>query len=162
MKDMIRQLFLIILCGSILGVVANQVRHDMPLIGNWSPEARLTAETGKNMVISLEEAKRLFSAQGALFLDARPSVLYEEGHIKGARNVPWQSFGDYLDEIMDIPEDAMIITYCDGETCSLSEDLAKELLSMGFENVRVLVNGWTRWKEAGLTTERGGAKTRGK
>ena len=54
-----------------------------------------------------------------------------------------------------IPENAWIVTYCDGETCSLSEDLAKGLIAMGYQNVRVLPNGLTRWMEAGLPVERG-------
>jgi 3-mercaptopyruvate sulfurtransferase SseA len=47
------------------------------------------------------------------------------------------------------------VTYCDGETCSLSEDLAKELMAMGYKQVKVLLNGWTRWNEAGLPVEKG-------
>ena len=39
---------------------------------------------------------------------------------------------------------------------SLSEYLAKELLSIGYKKVQVLLNGWTRWQEAGLPVEKGG------
>jgi 3-mercaptopyruvate sulfurtransferase SseA len=46
-----------------------------------------------------------------------------------------------------------IITYCDGESCELSHELALFLKEMGFANVRVLVNGWTVWQQAGLPTE---------
>jgi 3-mercaptopyruvate sulfurtransferase SseA len=60
-------------------------------------------------------------------------------------------FGRIWDKI---PDHAWIVTYCDGETCSLSEDLARELVSMGYEKVRVLSNGWTRWREAGLPIHR--------
>ena len=44
----------------------------------------------------------------------------------------------------------MIIAYCDGEHCDLSHELALFLKEMGFENARVLVNGWTVWQQAGL------------
>jgi len=50
----------------------------------------------------------------------------------------------------EIPMDAMVIAYCDGESCSLSKDLALYLFFRGYDNVRVLVNGWSRWLEAGL------------
>ena len=46
-----------------------------------------------------------------------------------------------------------IITYCDGETCNLSHDLALFLRDMGFMNVRVLVNGWTAWHESRFPVE---------
>jgi rhodanese-related sulfurtransferase len=91
-----------------------------------------------------------------LFLDARSPDLYREGHIQGARNLPWESFDDFFDPVMkDVPRDAFIVAYCDGEGCSLSEEVAKDLLSIGYENVRVLFNGWTRWTEAGLPVEKG-------
>lgn len=48
-----------------------------------------------------------------------------------------------------------IVTYCDGESCDLSHELALFLKEMGFENVRVLVNGWSVWQQAGLPTDAG-------
>jgi rhodanese-related sulfurtransferase len=59
---------------------------------------------------------------------------------------------ELIDRLNDAP---MIITYCDGEHCDLSVELALYLKKMAFENVRVLVNGWTVWKQAGLPTESG-------
>ncbi|MEJ2658258.1 MAG: rhodanese-like domain-containing protein, partial [Desulfobacterales bacterium] len=53
----------------------------------------------------------------------------------------------------NIPADATIITYCDGETCELSHHLANFLIDAGFNNVRILVNGWTKWKNADLPIE---------
>jgi len=50
----------------------------------------------------------------------------------------------------DISPDTPIITYCDGEICELSHNLAIFLRDMGFRNVRILVNGWALWKEEGL------------
>jgi rhodanese-related sulfurtransferase len=108
----------------------------------------------ESLVISLEEAKTLCSDKGAVFLDARSPEDYAHGHIRCAQNIPWQSFDEYLDRVFNmIPDDAWIVTYCDCETCSLSEDLAKELVSMGYEKVKVLLNGWTRWFEAGFPIE---------
>jgi rhodanese-related sulfurtransferase len=125
-------------------------------VSDWSLGARLTTDSGESMVISLEEARKVFSSRAAFFLDARSEALYREGHIRGARNLPWQSFEANQDKVMaEIPLDTLVVTYCDGENCSLSEDLARELLFMGYEKVRVLVNGWTRWTEAGLPTEQG-------
>jgi rhodanese-related sulfurtransferase len=117
---------------------------------------RLITESGESLVISLEEARALCSDKKALFLDARSPQDYARGHIPCAQNIPWQLFDEYIDHVWgNISEDAWIITYCDGEDCSLSDDLAKELLSIGYEKVKVLLNGWTRWLEAGLPIERG-------
>ena len=140
-----------------LGLIVNQLRPGrLPLVGDWSAEARLTLDTGDSMVISLEEAKELCEENKVVFLDARSSELYDQGHIRCALNIPWQGFDKYVDRVFEtIPDNAWIVTYCDGEHCSLSEDLAKELVAMGYKNVNVLLNGWTRWVEAGFPVERG-------
>lgn len=147
----------VMLASILLALLVNQGRGDgLPLIADWSPEGRLTAGSGESLIISLEEAKDLCADKSAVFLDARPPERYTEGHIRCALNVPWQHFEAYVDRVWDkIAEDAWIVTYCDGETCSLSEDLARELISMGYENVRVLLNGWTRWRSAGFPIEDG-------
>jgi rhodanese-related sulfurtransferase len=152
----LRQVTVIILLSFGLGLLMNQVRsNSLPLLADWSPEARLTANSGESIVISLEEAKALCSDKDAVFLDARSPEDYAQGHIRCALNVPWQAFDEYVDRVWDkIPDTTWIVTYCDGEHCSLSEDLAKELSSMGYKKVKVLLNGWTRWLEAGLPVEK--------
>lgn len=151
----IRQSVAIILLAAAAGLLMNQFRSDtLPLVADWSPESKLTADSGESMVISLEEAKALCSDKEAVFLDARSPEDYARGHIRCAQNIPWQSFDAYIDRVWDIiPEDSWIVSYCDGEHCSLSEALAKELVSMGYEKVKVLLNGWTRWSEAGFPIE---------
>ncbi len=143
---------LIFVLAAVAGLLINQARSNtLPLVADWSPEARLTENSGESLIISLEEAKALCSDKDAVFLDARSPEDYAQGHIRCALNIPWQAFDEYIDRVWDkIPDNAWIVTYCDGEHCSLSEDLAKELLSMGYENVKVLLNGWTRWLGAGL------------
>lgn len=146
----------IILLSLVLGLLANQFRTNrLSLVADWSPEARLVNDSGESLIISLEEAKVLCTEKGAVFLDARSPEDYGRGHIFCAKNIPWQAFDEYISYVWNtIPEDAWIVAYCDGETCSLSENLAKELVSMGYTKVRVLLNGWTRWREAGLPINR--------
>ncbi len=141
----------IALIGLVLSLALNQFRSQgLPLVGDWSPEARITDRSGESLVIPPEQAKSLFESGKVLFLDARSADDYQAGHIQGALNLPWQEFDSYFDRIMqEIPEDRMIVTYCEGETCELSKELARALIDMGFSNVRVLVNGWTVWKNMG-------------
>jgi len=147
----------IVLLAIILAVLVNQIRSDrLPLVADWSPEARLTLESGESMVISIEEARELCSSQSATFLDARSSELYEHGHILCARNLPWNAVDEHFDTVMaDIHQDALLIAYCDGESCAESKYLALELFYRGYENVRVLVNGWSLWVEQHLPVEKG-------
>lgn len=143
----------------VLALGVNQFRADgIPLVADWSPEARLKAATGNSLMISLKEAVAFYDTQEAIFVDARSPELYAEGHIPGALNVPLQRVDDYLDAFFEKVADTktIIIAYCDGEGCSLSEELAFLLSDMGYENVRVLINGWTIWTQNGYPTEQGG------
>ena len=152
LKRVLLQACAIVLVAAVLGLLTNHIRRDgLPLVADWSIGAQLTPEPGESLALSLEEARESFSSGAAVFLDARAPDLYEQGHILGARNIPWEGVDEYFDEVMaGIPLDAPIITYCDGEACSLSRDLALELFYRGYENVRVLVNAWSLWVDRRL------------
>ena len=157
LKKAVLQAFVLLSLAVILGVVTNQWRDEsLPLIGDWSVDARFNDSSGKSLIISLDESLRLHESGEVLFLDARPESQYAEGHLKGAVNLPWQDLDRYFMEVIDRLDGAgAIITYCDGETCDLGHELALFLIETGFENVYVLVNGWSLWVEAGLPTESG-------
>jgi rhodanese-related sulfurtransferase len=112
-------------------------------------------------VITLEEAADLFAEGRALFVDARDAQSYADGHIQGAISLPLMTFPQGLDEIRHGLDGMTVITYCDGERCTLSRDLAEALRVEGVENVRELRNGWTLWQEQGLptATEHGGGQS---
>ena len=138
-------------------MISNHFRPaPLPLIGDWSPEARLTSPSGRQMAISLDDANTLHQSKGAVFMDARPLDEYTKGHIQGAISLPWHDAEQrVMDVTADMANDAVIITYCDGDTCDLSKELALFLENLGFTNVRVLVNGWTVWQQAGLPVDTG-------
>ena len=152
------QIALLMVAAGLIALAVNHWRDvPLPLIGDWSVAARLTDKGGKNLLIPLSEAKQLFDRKAARFLDARPQPQYADGHISGALNLPWQDVArTFTDIALQLDEKDLIITYCDGESCELSHDLAMYLRDMGFANVRVLVNGWTVWQNGGLPTEKAG------
>jgi rhodanese-related sulfurtransferase len=153
----LRETMVILMISFGAGLGFNLVRPDrLSLIADWTAEGRLDVRFGERAVIPLEEAKQDFFSKKGLFLDARPPLDYRAGHIRGARNLPIQAFDDYFDSATgDLPQESLIITYCDGETCTESVMLAKKLKEMGYENVRVLVNGWSLWKQHSLPIDRG-------
>ena len=134
----------IFLLAVALGLVGNQIRQDgLCLFASWSPKDTLTSQTGEDMVVSLDQARKMFADRAAVFLDVRSSDLYVQGHIPGARNLPWYELDEYFDVVMsDIPLDALIITYCEGESCLSGRELAVELFFRGYENVRTLASDW--------------------
>lgn len=140
---------------SIAAVAALSVNHfrssPLPLIGDWSVDARLATPSGRKLAILLEEAKTLHQSGSAVFLDARPGEDYEKGHIAGARSLPWsEAERMVMDVVGDVADETPMIAYCDGDTCNLSKDLALFLDSLGYTRVYVLVNGWSVWQENGL------------
>jgi rhodanese-related sulfurtransferase len=142
-----------------LGFSINQFRDSrLPLFGDWSVEARLTTPSGIQLNLSLIEAKNLFMQKKCIFIDARPKDDYERGHIRGARSLPWHEVDQrFMEVTKDISLETPIITYCDGKTCDLSHKLANFLIEMGFKNVKVLVNGWTKWQNADLPIDKEGS-----
>ncbi len=141
----------------LLALSINQLRHDrLPLMGDWSGKSRLTTSNGDRLDLSFREAKKLFMEKSALFIDARSMDEYAEGHIPGARSLPWHDVDRRFIEVMKaIPPDTLIITYCEDTNCELSCDLAFFLRDMGFTNVRVLLDGWKEWNKNHLPVEEG-------
>ncbi|MFZ0611562.1 MAG: rhodanese-like domain-containing protein [Desulfobacterales bacterium] len=110
-----------------------------------------SVETGAVGDMPIEEAVRLFEAGAALFVDARPEADFRAGHIQGAVNVPDLDFDRYIGSFLEkTPAEAVLITYCEGESCVLSKNLADKLILAGFEKVFHLSNGWGQWKKRGL------------
>lgn len=138
-----------------IGLSVNFLRDQrLPLVPDLSMGVQInSAAVGDNLVIALEDAEALYFDQQAVFLDARSREQYRRGHIEGAKSLPWEDFDRRFPEAMSgIPRDAIIITYCDGESCNLSRELASALMAKGYDQVRVLVDGWKLWQQFNLPT----------
>jgi len=143
-NKMLWQSGIVLLLAVVLGLVGNQIRQDgLHLFAGWSPKDPLTSQTGEDLAVGLDQARKMFADRSAVFLDARSPDLYMQGHIPGARNLPWYEFDEYFDVVMsDIPLDALVVSYCEGERCLSGSELAVELFFRGYENVRVLASDW--------------------
>jgi rhodanese-related sulfurtransferase len=130
--------------------------HLRPLLSGAGPgdSDSVSSTQGTAPTVSLNEARAYFKAGTALFADARPSRAYQAGHIQGAMNLDPDEFDTWSGAFFSqFPADTLIITYCDGTRCPLSTELAEKLISLGYEKVLVLKNGWSLWKAAHLPTE---------
>ena len=102
--------------------------------------------------ICLEEALQAFRSKGILFIDARSPELFSQGHIRGAKNLPWAEVIQNPGQVSDLPEGTSIIVYDDGQDVS-AMNLAVFLVSIGHKSTRVLDGGWTGWKSAGFRSK---------
>ena len=106
--------------------------------------------------ISLAEAHDLYLQKKVLFVDARDSLSFEEGHIAGALNIYPDEAALYAAKLKtDNYSGVLIITYCDGPKCPLSKETAYELVRQGVGEAKVLVNGWSLWLKAGYPVKKG-------
>ncbi|MDP2861475.1 MAG: rhodanese-like domain-containing protein [Desulfobacterales bacterium] len=150
-----RQVLFITLIVLVAGFASNRLRYDkMPLVEDWSAKSNLVTPSGENLEISLSEASNLFKKGKAVFIDARSRTEYDAGHIKGATSLPYKEADwKFVEAMAGISEESAVITYCDGETCELSTELAVFLRNAGYKNVKVLSNGWSAWKQNGLPVD---------
>jgi rhodanese-related sulfurtransferase len=136
-----------------LALAFNAARPDrMPLVSDPQIAAQVAIERGE---ISLADAITLFQSGQAVFVDAREAEEYALGHIEGALALDPLSFGQDFPALRERMEGMTVVTYCDGEHCELSHELAEQLKSMGLQDVRVLKNGWSLWRDQGLPTATG-------
>lgn len=108
------------------------------------PEA---AEEGDPPYISVGEALDFFNREGVLFVDARDPWDYEQGHITGAVNIPFESEDESVLEnfLSNTSKDQIMVVYCNGAECDLSLYLGRTLAYEGFGEVHIFFGGWNDW-----------------
>jgi len=151
----IGQIIVIAITSTVLSLTLNAVRPDgIPLLAKELAVAEVieydTAEP-RLFAITLDQALELYQ-KGTVFVDAREPEYYQEGHIKGAWNIPF-----FLELVFKLDslqgKDAPMVIYCSGDECGSSEDLAYELQAEGFSNLLVFKGGWTAWNSSGHPIE---------
>jgi len=89
-----------------------------------------------------------------LMVDARPSSFFEQGHIKGAINVPVALFElMYMMELGDVDKAKKIIVYGRSISSRSDEEVARKLILRGHKNIEILQGGLSAWKKKGYPVE---------
>lgn len=121
-----------------------------------NPLARFRPHPDKAFIEISGEDAMLLHRSGVLFLDARRSVAFEEGHIAAARSFSvWE--GDIDDKVAALYEersdpadqDRPIVIYCTGGACEDSHMLSQKLWGLQFNNVYVYKDGFPDWQKRG-------------
>ena len=76
--------------------IANKAKPDAP-----------HADTARR--INVSEAQNLIATNQAVVIDVRNQAAYDQGHIRGAKLIP---FGEVANRAGELPRDKTIITYC--------------------------------------------------
>jgi len=108
-----------------------------------------------------DQVRALFD-QGAIFVDARLSAQYREGHVKGAISIPiWEAGVD--EKVTELPFATQgdmskpIVVYCGGGDCEDSHTLGSKLFQSGFTRVYVYKDGFPNWSRSGWPVSTGEA-----
>ena len=96
--------------------------------------------------VSLLDAARCLADGSAVFVDARYSADYGNGHIAGAINVPVTASAEMVRAYMrDARRNLPVIVYCQSRSCPFSKAVAVALLKQGYKSVELLDGGWAEW-----------------
>jgi rhodanese-related sulfurtransferase len=164
----IRQMFLLGLTAAVLSLLVNLVSpNKIPYVGKYYEFSVVegaivppSAEKGDPPFIAIDRAQAEFGLGQALFVDARDVEEFNCGTIPGAVSLPFEELPEdnlagYVDSVLGgVAKDHPIITFCGGEECDLSLQLARNLQSLGYSNILIFFGGAREWEDKGLTMER--------
>ena len=102
--------------------------------------------------ITVDEAYDIYiDSQDYLFIDVRSEDEFNSSHVIGAIHIPVSEIEDRLGEI---PDDKLLIVYCNGSDCNRSQSAAKILIENGFDQVYDIGGrGIFEWEENGYPVE---------
>ncbi|MGC1511243.1 rhodanese-like domain-containing protein [Ketobacter sp.] len=120
------------------------------LIGFFLLESRRGGKT-----VSSAQLTNLINNEDALLIDVRDTKEYREGHITGARNIPFSKLKDSLAEIAQFKEKPVVVVCKMGQHAGAA---GKILNTDGFKNVLRLKGGIATWSADGLPLVKGKAK----
>lgn len=167
MTKLLKDIFLLLIISTVLGILAQFIlpngiglKTEIMVLGDDVTGVEVAAiainptgeeDTATN--IELQQVYEAFLNGTAILLDARSPEEYAKGHIQGAVNIPVHAFLDSLTYLENLGMDTHIITYCDGEDCNASIDLAADIKMMGFTKVNFFFGGSLEWESAGYPME---------
>src|SRR6185369_2327534 len=135
---------------------APSTQHPAPAPPAEDPLKKFTPHDKQPYIEIAYNDVKLLHDRGALFLDARRTSVYEQGHIAGSRPVSvWESDVDdkvakIFNERSDPAQQALpIVVYCSGGDCEDSHMLAQKLYGALFNNVYVYKDGFPDWQKHG-------------
>jgi rhodanese-related sulfurtransferase len=133
---------LIALCASLVLLAAPARADENPVVVDALAGYMDFAEYGSSLIwpeqIPAADWNKIF------IVDARDAAQYAKEHIPGAVNIDWRQA---VARRGDLPKDRMVVMYCNSGSLSAQAVFALRLL--GYDNVKVLQDGFEGWKAKG-------------
>jgi rhodanese-related sulfurtransferase/DNA-binding transcriptional ArsR family regulator len=115
---------------------------------------RMMAEPDRLAQVGRKELLAQARRGEVVVIDVRPQDEYDTAHLPFARSMPLPELSHRLSEL---PRDALIVAYCRGPFCVMSDEAVALLTKRGFR-ARKTLDGVSEWRAAGLPV----APTRGR
>ncbi|HEX9139988.1 MAG TPA: rhodanese-like domain-containing protein [Steroidobacteraceae bacterium] len=111
-------------------------------------ELRVRGQTAG--ALSPQDTVRMMN-QGATLLDVRSAEAFAAGHIRGARNLPAEQWGEAGESLKRLKERAIVV-YCERGTSAAAA--MRRLSAQGFSKVFNLRGGISAWQAQNLPLAR--------
>jgi rhodanese-related sulfurtransferase len=151
LKKIALQVAAVLVFSAALAFITNAAREDrLPLVMPFPPTFQCPSSEKPGLPIDLKTALSVYGKPGIVFVDARKSLAFQEGHIEGARHVPY-SFVEPLpkETLESLRAFKSVIVYCNREDSEASMLMAGELAQAGIKGVVFLEKGFAGWVKAG-------------
>lgn len=122
-----------------------------------SPSAAPNPEYSLYSTVDVKYVLLSLRYEQGVILDVRSAKEFSEGHLKSARNVPWDSLAD-SDLRTELKDAEQVIVYCDSSRCGRAEEVAKFLSNQIEGRIMLYRSGFAEWIELGLPVEMGAGR----
>ncbi|KJS30508.1 MAG: hypothetical protein VR64_14835 [Desulfatitalea sp. BRH_c12] len=109
--------------------------------------------SGNFAAVSTDWVKQQVAAKADVVLvDSRPKQgKYDKGHVPGAISISDTQFDKYASQL-PADKSKMLVFYCGGLACPLSNKSATKAIALGYTNVKVYPEGYPGWVAAAGTS----------
>jgi rhodanese-related sulfurtransferase len=168
-RDIVKECLLILAVALVAAFSVNALSpRGIALVGEWDTAAGAVTAWARDGVVErdreladLAQVRRIHADKTAVFIDARSPGDFADGHVPDAVSFPVNEFDERIGDFWEaVPLEAELIVYCSGRECEDSHRLAGLLQEAGYLNVRVFIDGFSGWADAGYPISQQGAGNR--
>jgi 3-mercaptopyruvate sulfurtransferase SseA len=97
-----------VVLGAILFSACNSAEQKKPAVAETKKTTPASQDDGVRRV-TVQELQDMLAQGQAVVIDVRNQAAYDQGHIKGAKLIP---FNEIVNRTSELPKDKLIVTYC--------------------------------------------------
>jgi rhodanese-related sulfurtransferase len=136
---------ILVACAAVLALATNALRSKpLPLIAQTPYETVVPCPEANGEVETIQPSSELVREKGSFVIDARSSSAFDQWHLQGATNIPF----DYLEptspekvRLVTSSRSKRVVVYGDGQDPDCGRELGRELSGKGLRNVFVIKGG---------------------